>query len=262
MRNLIKLNIASFCLLASPFAVAEVLRLPSLFEAEQRATLSANQPGMLTDVNKQIGDQVSRGDLLFTQDTTDLKADVVLARIQLDYAGKKLSRQQQLQKRGMAAPALVTEARQERDLAKAELTRLQQRIEQSKRYAPYSGIIIDRTAEPQEWVEAGQAIMTLLNNQRLRLTVAVPSKVLHLLQPQQAYYAEVPALRSGETTTTVSLTLLAIAAKVESQSDTAQVLWRVNDMPAGLLAGMRGELLLPSPVEEQSASGSLGLGSP
>lgn len=250
LRNFIKSILALTCLLISSQSVADELRLPALFESTQRAVLSASQPGMLTVINKQVGDAVKRGDLLFALDTRDLEADAKLAGIRANYATKKLARQQQLQKRGMAAPALVAEAQQERDVAKTEVSLLQKRIKWAKRYAPYSGVIIERSAEPHEWVQAGQPVLALLNNEQLRLSVSVPSRVLSSLQAQQTYYAEIAALTANGVPGSVAVTLIAIAPKVEPQSDTAQVLWAVTNAPQDLLAGMRGELIIPTIQQE------------
>ncbi len=237
----------------------QVIALTGTIEAVQHAQLATLQSGRVAALFVDVGDEVTAGQKLLTLDATLSKLALDEARAALDVANVNLTEAQRLydelvtlSKQQFVAQTLLAERRSQLASAKAEVTRQTSSValqaETVKRhtlYAPFAGVISIRGADLGEWVTPQTSVLTLVQQDQLRLKLAIPQQYYRLIQTKhQAQVNILPDALNGES---LSVTLTRLVAVSDQQSRT---LTAYADVPAntGLIAGMsaNAEIVLPS----------------
>lgn len=179
------------------------VRIPATgnIAAWQEASLGAESDGLrLTDVRVNVGDRVSRGEVLatFNPDIIEVELAGALAAVahaeaealeaQDNYRRAKelsasgaISAQQVSQ---LAAGVLTTKANL--DAARADEQRHRLRLGQTRVLAPSDGVITSRSATVGAVIPAGQELFRLIKDGRLEWRAAVSVADLDKLRPGQA----------------------------------------------------------------------------
>lgn len=160
--------------------------LRPLVEAEVKARVA----GELTEVSVREGQAVAQGQVLARIDPTELRArvsaraaEVEAARSQLSLARQTLQQQQALATQGFisknalqSAESSFEVARARLRTAQAELALARQDLEKSVIYAPFSGTVAARLAEPGERVALDAPVLRLVDLSRLALEAPVAAE--------------------------------------------------------------------------------------
>jgi RND family efflux transporter MFP subunit len=78
--------------------------------------------------------------------------------------------------------AMMIEAQEKTELDKADLELAKRALEEHTIRAPFDGVVINRTKNPGEAVQANEAVVTLGNLDRLRVWTWVPLQFLHRIK--------------------------------------------------------------------------------
>jgi membrane fusion protein (multidrug efflux system) len=158
--------------------------LPATIRPYQQATLYAKVAGYLKSIRVDRGDAVKEGDLLAEVEAPELLADQ--AKYQAEVALTKVDYERLAEARSKApdlvVPLSVDTAKGKYDVALANLKRNETLLDYTRIIAPFSGTITRR------WVDVGAlipaatvssspqsaAVVTLMDNSRVRIEVAVP----------------------------------------------------------------------------------------
>lgn len=168
--------------------------------AWQEATIGAEVDGLrLVAVHVNVGDVVTRGQVLAVFDAAIVQADlaeadaaVSLADAELDEARSTARRARNLEPTGAlsaqqveqaVATAATAEAR--RDAARAAAQRQRLRLARTRVLAPGDGVISARSASVGAVVAAGEALFGLIEDGRLEWRAAVAMADLETLAPGQ-----------------------------------------------------------------------------
>ena len=160
-------------------------------EAVQQATVSAETGGRIQEVYFDVDDFVEAGSTLirFTdvEQKTDLQraeADLQGSRARLVEATEEFSRAENLKQRGLGSQRDLDRALAARKSAAASVTSAEsavvsarQQLEYTVVRAPYSGIVTKRHVEVGETVSRGQALISGLSLEKLRVIVDLPQHV-------------------------------------------------------------------------------------
>jgi multidrug efflux pump subunit AcrA (membrane-fusion protein) len=111
--------------------------------------------------------------------------------------------------------------------------------------APFNGRVAEQRVREQQFVQAGQPLLDILDDSVLELEFLVPSVWLRWLKPGQAFNVQI-----DETRKTYPMRLNRIGARVDPVSQSVRVAASVNGKFSELMAGMSGKVLL-SPPEGQ-----------
>lgn len=226
------------CCLATA-SMAQAAEFPAVFEAEQSAILSAERAGVVKTLAVKEGDSVKRGALLFRLDRTELELSLQQKRHNQSFLKQRVATLSSLVRDGIAPEDELAEAVLQRDVNESEMQLLQHYINHSELKAPFAGKVTARSVQQFEWVTQGQPIIALVNPSKLRLATNLPADIAVALKPGATHRVRVPAV-NGE----VSVKLQVVISQVEVQSNTVRVLWEVVKAPAGVIAGMKGALIL------------------
>jgi RND family efflux transporter MFP subunit len=202
-RPLASLRAAVLVALALPVA-AGAGSFDCLIEPFQTVEIRSATEGIIEKVHVQRGDRVRAGQVLVQLDAAAEASAVQVARQRaeavgrvssaqnrLDYAGKKLTRSEQLQSQNFVSAQArdeaeaekrileseLVDAREARQLAAAEHRHAQDLLNRRTLRAPFNGVVLDRMLNPGDLAEAGtgrKAILKLVQVEPLRVEVVLP----------------------------------------------------------------------------------------
>src|SRR5437879_8913506 len=133
---------------------------------KEEVTLSFKVGGVVSRILVDEGRAVRAGDTLAELDLSEIDAAVVRARSAAEKAERDLTRAQRLYADSVATLEQAQNAKTGRDVARAELETTLFNRRYAVIVAPASGVILRRSAEPGELVQAGKAILTLGSHAR------------------------------------------------------------------------------------------------
>ena len=157
--------------------------LPGTVAAYQQAALFAKATGYVKTVKVDKGDSVAEGALLADIEVPELIADRAKYQAELEVAAIDFKRIQDAQAKApdLVVPQSVDTARGKRDIAKANLERVETLLSFAKITAPFSGVITRRTIDPGAFVAAATAgvgpdaaMFVLMDFSKVRVQVPVP----------------------------------------------------------------------------------------
>jgi len=133
---------------------------------KEEVTLSFKVGGVVSRIFVDEGRVVQAGDTLAELDLSEIDAAVVRARSAAEKAERDLTRARRLYADSVATLEQVQNAQTGRDVAHAELETTLFNRRYAVIVAPASGLILRRSAEPGELVQAARAILTLGSHAR------------------------------------------------------------------------------------------------
>lgn len=178
--------------LAVGLAMAEVSAqeriLDGVVEAVNQATVSAQTSGRIKEVLFDVDDTVEKGAVLLRFRDTDQVARFDKAQAAVSEAEAKLRDSELEHKRttDMVTNKLMAESELDRAAAglkaaqarlksaQAEVVQAQEQVEHTIVRAPYSGIVVKRHVEVGETASVGQALLTGLTLEKLRVNIEIP----------------------------------------------------------------------------------------
>ena len=158
---------------ANYFPVSTDYALPGILEQNKVANINAVSPGKIVSLNLEIGQHVSKGQLVGKVDTRlkeiALKStDVTIKKLETD-----AQRTEDLIK-GDAAPATsILDINYNLESQKIQKENIKQQIADNNIYAPISGIITQKNLNEGEFVNPGTAIATIMDIATLKAVVFV-----------------------------------------------------------------------------------------
>ncbi|MCA1805245.1 MAG: efflux RND transporter periplasmic adaptor subunit [Xanthomonadaceae bacterium] len=221
-------------------------RFDGIVEAVHQGTLSSQVSGRIEEVLFDVDDFVEAGTLLVRFRDLDQQAGVSRAQAGLREAearvretGAELQRFQQLFGENLVSRAGLDRAEAEAKAAQARLkaaraglSQAEEQLEHTRVRAPYSGIVTQRHVEPGETANIGQALMSGLSLDRLRLSTQVPQTYIEAIRRHQTARIELP---DGASVESRDVTLFPYA---EAGSHSFRVRVRLPEGLAGLYPGM------------------------
>ncbi len=206
-------------------------------------TLSAEIPAKINRITRRDGDAFKAGDAL-------LEFDCALQAAQLDKARAQLvaTENTQLGQRKLAelnAVGLVELKNSEAEVlkAKADVTYLRAMLQKCRVVAPFNGRVVEHKAREQQFVQAGQPLIEIIDDSVLELEFIIPSSWLRWLKPGHAF-----VVRIEDTGQDYPVRLLRTAARVDPVSQTVKAVAVVDGDYPELIAGMSGQVLFSPPT--------------
>lgn len=183
---------------ATKQAMAPQAWVPGTVVSKQDARIAAEVGGRLTQA-LEVGDEVQAGEVIARIDERALKLDLqrseaTIKRLQasLLYQAKQLERLEKLAAVNGAARNQLDEAQSqktiaEQELAEAEADRASRTydLERTQIRAPYAGRVVERLAQPGEFIAAGTPVARLVDTEHLEIRVVAPLYVAPFLQEGQ-----------------------------------------------------------------------------
>ena len=268
---------ANACAVAAVKVVRQDLSRDQVFDAEFRPyeeiELHAKVPGFVETLTVDVGDWVTNGQLLATLEIPELNDDLEHAHAverrseeevkkseaeheeahlvydrlaAVDKAKPNLVAQQELdlaRAKDRAAEATLATARQQIEVAKTDIKRLQTMLKYSRIHAPFDGVITKRFTDPGALIHNGGSASTplvrLSENNRLRLVFPVSVSFVSLIKIGDP--AEIHIQASGKTFSGI---VSRFTRKIETATRTMDVEVDVPNPDLVLIPGMYASVAL------------------
>jgi RND family efflux transporter MFP subunit len=236
---------------ATRFDAQQTRRLPGVLRAAQRAPLSFEVAGRVTEVAVEIGEAFDRGQVLARLDPRNFelaleerRGQLAEAKAQLAEAEEAFKRQRQLYEQGWAAKAAydraksaLDSARSRVETARARLAIAEEDLADTTLTAPYAGTVADRLAEPSQRLQAGETVLKVQGGDALEAVVAAPETVVDRLEPGSRHAVRLPARPDADLTGTIAEIATDAAAR-----NAYTVTLRLTEAPSGVRSGMTAEV--------------------
>lgn len=237
-----------------PAAAPPVGTVPSLDKREIRAQL---MPRRYTTLAAEIGAKVSRvpvaeggrfgaGQVLVSFDCTLQQAQLNKAKAALDAADKTWSANKRLAELNSVGKVELDVSEAEVAKNRAEVASNQAVLSKCAATAPFAGRVAEQKVREQQYVQAGQALLEILDDSVLELEFIVPSKWLAWLAPGTGFQVAI-----DETGKAYPAKVQRIGARVDPVSQSVKISAAIDGKFNELIAGMSGKVLMAPPAGKQ-----------
>lgn len=217
-----------------------VLTAEGQSEPDRATGITSEVSGQVVDVSVARGDLVTAGQEIGRIDAVTIQAQLLQAQTQLEQATRDLENATALQERGIGTEDRVSQARAAKAAADASVTAALEQLEKTILRAPFAGRLNDLTLDEGEFVDSGDVVAQVLDNDPLTVVIQVPQQALSRITTGQA--AEV-AFITGETR---SGTVSFIGGNADQQTRTFRVEVTVDNPDSAMPAGLSARISLPT----------------
>lgn len=228
-------------------------------ETARQSALGFELSGTVDTVHVDEGDHVAKGQALARLDRARLEAEHQQqlslhqeAQASLTLAESTFKRVADLASSGAVSVQDLDEATQQRDAARASVTRVEaaiRRIEvdlaKSLLVAPYAGRIASRRVDEGTIVQSGEVLLQLIESDRLEARVGVTLDAASDLAP-----GDLVTLRHPQGGTCIDATVRQISPQQNRRTRTLDVMFTIKDT-ANLVPGDLVEWVVETPVEAE-----------
>ncbi|MFK7869676.1 MAG: efflux RND transporter periplasmic adaptor subunit [Roseobacter sp.] len=192
-------------------SIAETVPVFAEIVTAREGTVASRIAGTVETVNVLDGSIVERGDVLVELDTelleilarqadalrNEAEAGITTARSNIERAQNAYDRIERLRGSTSFSPSrfddansdlaqalgLLAEAQARLKTAEANLAEARYQLERAQITAPFSGIVLDVTTNPGEFISSGAAVVALLDTETFEIEASVPARYISVLQP-------------------------------------------------------------------------------
>lgn len=222
--------------------------------AEQREIRAQLAPKRYTTLAAEIGAKISRisvqegaafkaGQTLVNFDCSLQAAQLNRARAAQSAADKAYSSNRRLAELNSVGKLELDTSEAEVRKAKADVAAGMAVLNKCSIAAPFSGRVAEQKLREQQFAQAGQAILDIIDDSMLELAFLVPSRWLVWMKPGAVFQ-----VRIDETGKTYPARIERLGARVDPVSQSIKVNAVINGKFTDLMAGMSGKVLMAPPA--------------
>lgn len=168
---------------------------------DKKSKIASESSGIAEKINFEVGQKVKKDEILLQIDSDILDAQIKAAiaavnmyEVQLKNAKKNYERYAALIEKKSISQKVFDDAKVEYDVANENLTSSKAKlnelnIQKSKKIikAPYSGVIVEKNVNLDEWLNQGSSIATIVNTQELEIIFNLPISFIGGLKSGDEY---------------------------------------------------------------------------
>jgi RND family efflux transporter MFP subunit len=237
-----------------PAKPAVATSAPPTTAADPREIRAQLSPLRYTTLAAEVGAKVSRLPVreggVFRAGQPLVQFDCAMQRAQLDKARAVLSGSEKSWGANKRLAELNAVGRVELDLSeadviknRAEVSAMGTMLSKCSIAAPFSGRVAEQKVREQQYVQAGQALLEILDDSVLELEFIVPSRWLSWLKPGHAFQVVI-----DEAGKSYPAKVQRIAARVDPVSQSVKLTAAIDGKFPELIAGMSGRVSMTPPA--------------
>lgn len=223
-------------------------RFSGTVEAENGTVLSFPVMGTIQTINITLGQHVNKGELLATLDPVSIQSSYTAANASLEQAEDAYRRMKTLHDKGSLPEMQWVEVQSKLKQARSMKEIAEKNLKDCKLYAPFEGVIAEKSIEVGQNVTPGIPIAKLVTANQLKVKIAVPETEIANVALTQKAEITVPALKDKNFSGTVAEK--GIVAHPLSRSYDVKI--RIQNSGTGLMPGMVTEVLLNNNATQAS----------
>jgi len=205
-------------------------------------TLASEVAAKVDKIVVREGDRFKDGQTLVSLDCSIQRAQLERARTVFATAERLHSAHQRLVELKSAGELESAASAMEAAKAKGELQVLQATLAKCSISAPFAGRVVEQKVRDQQFVQAGQALLDILDDSVLELEFIIPSRALAWLKTGTTFQIQVEEMGKA-----YPAKITRIGAKVDPVSQSVKVVGEIAGSFPELVAGMSGKILLSAP---------------
>ena len=178
-------------------------RYSGTVEEENGTLLSFSIAGTIQTLNIRLGQHVQAGQLLATLEETSMQSSYNAAKATLEQAEDAYRRMKELHDKGSLPDIKWIEVQSKLSQARAVEEVARKNLEDCRLYAPFDGMIADKSVEVGQNVMPGVPVGKLVGTSRMKIKIAVPETEIAEVALRQKATVTVPALAGKRITGTV-----------------------------------------------------------
>lgn len=206
-------------------------------------TLAAEIGAKINQLPVMEGGRFKAGDKLIGFDCALQQTQLSKAQAAQDAADKTWKANQRLADLNAVGKVELDVSQAELAKARAEAASYMVMLSKCSITAPFSGRVAEQKVREQQFVQAGQPLLDIIDDSALELEFIVPSKWLVWLKPQQHFQVLI-----DETGKTYPAKVQRIGARVDPVSQSIKLSAVVDGRFQELIAGMSGRVLVTPPT--------------
>jgi membrane fusion protein (multidrug efflux system) len=247
--TLFLLALAATVAQAAPVAPAAAAKAPPgrpgtsirvLVAASQESVLASQMAGRIDRLTVQLGSTMRAGQALLQFNCEEKEAYLKMANAEFYSARRTYESKVKLQAMQSVSELEVTQAAAATEKFKAQILLYQAQLKQCTVAAPFSGRVTRLHVKPFESVNIGQPLIDIVNSDKFKLQLNVPSVWLSALSAKTRFTITV-----DENGHTYNAQVTRINGKVDPVSRSVEVEGEVIGPTTGLLPGMSGVAVFP-----------------
>lgn len=224
---------------------------PALEKQDIRAQLT---PRRFTTIAAEVGAKISRinvveggrfkaGQTLVSLDCSLQQAQLQKARASLTAAERTYAGNKRLAELNSVGKVELEVSEAEAAKAKAEVSLMNVSLDKCHIAAPFAGRVVEQRVREQQYVQAGQPMLDILDDSVLELEFLVPSRWLAWMKAGHAFQ-----VRIDETGKTYPAKVQRIGARVDPVSQSVKAVAAIDGSFPELMAGMSGKIAIVPPA--------------
>jgi membrane fusion protein (multidrug efflux system) len=219
------------------------LSLSGSIEANEQVEIRSEVSGIVESINFQEGSNVSKGQLLFKVNDTELRAQLSQSNTKESLAAENERRAKLLLQKEAISQEEYDVARAEYASTKAQSQLIKAQIAKTAVRAPFSGRIGLRSISKGTYITPTILVANLVNIGKLKITFSIPEKYANQVKNNSTLNFTVAG-----STATYTATVYAIEPTVEIATRTLQVRAITDNKDGKLLPGTFANVELPLEV--------------
>lgn len=222
-------------------SVSRDISVSGNIEGDRTVKLGFMVAGKISRIVPSEGQTVGRGQLIATLDDTNYSIAREMADVQVSQATDEYNRLKLMYERNSISESDFKKIDFTLQSAKAQLKLQSKNLADTKLYAPFSGVLLKKLAEPGEIVSAGMPVLVLSDISKVKVNAYIPENQVDQIRMGQEAEVKVNAL--GESFTG-KLTELGAAADLTTRAFTVRI--EVANPGLKIRPGMIAEVSIPS----------------
>ncbi|OOZ41478.1 hypothetical protein BOW53_03645 [Solemya pervernicosa gill symbiont] len=220
--------------------IERVVKIQGQLEPFRSAVLRAETEETIKEIHVEKGQQVSKGDLLFSLELGDRMERLAEAKAQLLQYQVKLKGIKKLGKTNLSSENSLREAETNLAAANTQLAAIKLDIKHTRIRAPFTGIVNDYLIEVGELVQMGDNLATLVECSRLLATAQVPQLTAGKFSLGQALEIITAADER------IKGTITYISSVADEATRSFRIEAEIDNRDRGVAAGMSATLAIPA----------------
>jgi membrane fusion protein, multidrug efflux system len=223
--------------------VIENQELRAQLSPRNYTTLAAEISAKVDRITVKEGQAFRSGQILVSLDCSLQQAQQQRAKAELSGAEKVLAANRRLAELHSIGEVELEVSVAQVEKLRAELNYVNATLAKCTVTAPYSGRVVEQKAREQQFIQAGQPLLDILDDSALELEFIVPSRWLAWLKTGHAFKVVI-----DETDQTYPARITRLGARVDPVSQSVKAAATIDGRFPDLIAGMSGHLLLAPPT--------------
>lgn len=153
----------------------------------EQSKLAFEIPGKINEINVDVGDSVTQGQILAKLDNREALAKANQARASYDLSKQVLERFENLREQGHISIQDLDKAKSDFIIAKSQYEFFKVKLEQTNLVSPFNGIIQNRFLDTGTVINSGIPILEIIDSNYVEAHISVPVIYLEDMQINQEY---------------------------------------------------------------------------